>query len=56
MSAVDDDTPGAVVAFASGAIIGVLATLLFVRVQRNRERCSRERGDDYSYDGGDLFV
>lgn len=56
MSTDNDDTGGAVVAFASGAIIGVVATLLFIRMQSNRARNSREYDNDYIYDGGDLFV
>jgi hypothetical protein len=56
MSTDNDDTAGAVVAFVSGAIIGVAATLLFVRVQRNRSFGSKAKDDDYYYDGGDLFV
>ena len=56
MSIVDDDTPEAAVAFVAGAIIGVLATLLIVRVQRKRAICRGKNDDDYYYDGGDLFV
>jgi len=57
MSTVNDDNAGAVVAFVSGAIIGVAATLLFVRAQRNRALGSKVNDEDYYYyDGGDLFV
>lgn len=56
MSTDNDDTGGAVVAFASGVLIGVVATLLFVRIQGNRAIASKAYDDDYNYDGGDLFV
>lgn len=58
MSTDNDDTAGAVVAFASGAIIGVFATLLIMRIQSNRANASKAYCDDYDYDydGGDLFV
>lgn len=56
MSTVDDDNTGAVVAFVSGALIGIAATLLFVRAQQNRTKSSKSHGDDYYYDGGDIFI
>lgn len=56
MSIDNDDTGGAVAAFASGAIIGVVATLLLLRMQRNRAKDARGNEDEYCYDGGDLFV
>lgn len=57
MSAVNDDNVGAVVAFVSGALIGVAATLLFVRMQENKRMVgSRANDEDYYYDGGDIFI
>lgn len=57
MSAVNDDNVGAVVAFVSGALIGVAATLLFVRMQENKRRVgARANDEDYCYDGGDIFI
>ena len=56
MSTGNDDKVDAVVAFVSGAIIGVALTLLFVRKQGKRAGGSKENYDDYYYDGGDLFV
>jgi hypothetical protein len=56
MSIVDDDSTETVVAFVSGALIGVAATLLFVRMQRNRGIGSKQDYDDYYYDGGDIFI
>lgn len=56
MSTGHDDKADALVAFASGALIGVALTLLFVRMQKNRaSRPSIDR-EDYHYDGGDLFI
>lgn len=61
MSTANDDTAGAVVAFVSGALIGVAATLFFVRLQNRRGATSSIHGDgkaddDYCYDGGDIFI
>jgi hypothetical protein len=56
MSTGKDDKVDAVVAFVSGAIIGVALTLLFVRMQGKRGFRSEVNYDDYKYDGGDLFV
>jgi hypothetical protein len=56
MSTVDDDNTGSVVAFVSGALIGIAATLLFVRAQRQRASAAKAHGDDYYYDGGDIFI
>ena len=53
----NDDKTETVVAFVSGAIIGVAVTLLLVRMQKNRMTASSVFDDeDYYYDGGDLFV
>ena len=56
MSIDNDDCGGAIAALASGAILGVVATLLIIRMQRNRAKDARRNEDDYCYDGGDLFV
>lgn len=56
MSTVDDDNTGTVVAFVSGALIGIAATLLFVKAQQNRAMAGKANGDDYYYDGGDIFI
>jgi hypothetical protein len=56
MSTGSDDKVEAVVAFVSGAIIGVALTVLFFRKQRNRVIGSQEDYKDYCYDGGDLFI
>lgn len=56
MSIGSDDKADAVVAFASGAIIGVALTLLFVRMQKKRGSGSNRTREDYVYDGGDLFI
>lgn len=61
MSTANDDNAGAVVAFVSGALIGVAATLLFVRMQNRRgaaaHLCNGKTSDnDYCYDGGDIFI
>jgi hypothetical protein len=56
MSTVDDDNTGAVVAFVSGALIGIAATLLFVKAQQKRAMAAKANGDDYYYDGGDIFI
>lgn len=52
----NDDKADAVVAFASGAIIGVALALLFVRMQKKRCGGTKKTHEDYYYDGGDLFV
>lgn len=51
-----DDDIATVVAFVSGTLIGVAATLLFVRMQNRRHADSRTRDDDYHFDGGDIFI
>lgn len=51
-----DDTTETLVAFVSGALIGAAATLLYVRMKRNRRAGVNDGDDDYCYDGGDLFV
>jgi|OpeIllAssembly_1097287.scaffolds.fasta_scaffold156942_2 hypothetical protein len=51
-----DDKVESVVAFVSGALIGIAVTLLFVRIQRNRTIGYKANYDDYHYDGVDLFV
>ena len=56
MSVTRDDAAEAFVAFASGAIVGVVATLLLLRMQGKRSVGSGENDDDYCYDGGDLFI
>lgn len=61
MSTANDDNAGAVAAFVSGALIGVAATLLFVRYQSHRGGClgmndNRVNDDDYFFDGGDIFI
>jgi len=56
MSIGNDDTGEAVVAFASGVLIGVAATLLFVKIHNNRSIGSKKNYEDYQYDGGDLFI
>ena len=56
MATGNDDNTGAVVALVSGALIGIAATFIFLRIQRNRRLRSQAADDDYCYDGGDLFV
>lgn len=61
MSIVKDDAAGAVAAFVSGAIVGVAATLLFVRLHSRRDSSAIPHGngegsDDYLFDGGDIFI
>jgi hypothetical protein len=56
MSIGDEDTGEAAVAFVSGVLVGFAATLLFVRVQRNRKIRANAHDDDYYYEGGDLFI
>ncbi|MCM2264836.1 MAG: hypothetical protein NDI73_06535 [Desulfuromonadales bacterium] len=51
-----NDNVDSVVAFVSGAIIGVAVTLLFVRMQGKCAIGSKTNDEDYYYDGGDLFV
>ena len=56
MSKVKEDTGEAVVFLVAGVLVGLAATLLFVRMQRSRANGSKANDDDYYYDGGDLFV
>ena len=56
MSTDNNDTGEAVVAFVSGVLIGVAASLLFVRMKNRRKTGFDTSYDDYSYEGGDLFV
>lgn len=56
MSDGHDETTETLLAFVSGALIGAAATLLMVRMYRNRTAGLESREDDYSYEGGDLFV
>lgn len=51
-----DDTTETLVAFVSGALIGAAATLLYVRMKRNKLAGANSGEDEYCYDGGDLFV
>ena len=56
MSTFNDDKVDSVVAFVSGALLGVAVTLLFVKMNRNRHKYSKLDYEDYNYEGGDLFV
>ena len=56
MSTFHDDKVDSVVAFVSGALIGVAVTLLFIRMNRNRYKYTKLDYEDYNYEGGDLFV
>ena len=56
MSTDKNDTGEAVVAFVSGILIGAAASLLFVRMKNQRKPGFDTDYDDYSYEGGDLFV
>ncbi|GEM_PF-4167878 len=56
MSIGHDETTETLVAFVSGALIGAAATLLMVRMRRNRDASLSAENDDYCYDGGDLFI
>jgi hypothetical protein len=57
MSAFNDDNSGSIAAFASGAIVGIVATLLFFKLQNRRSCCPEQIDDDeYHVEGGDLFV
>lgn len=51
-----EEQTDALVAFVTGALICGAATLLYLRVRRNRARAARAHDDDYAYEGGDLFV
>ena len=56
MSSCHEENTGAVVALVSGAIIGVAAALLFMRMQSKRGTASETSEDDYCFDGGDIFI
>ena len=50
-----EEKADAVVALVSGALIGIAATYLFIRMRRNRALRAKARLDHY-YDGEDLFI
>jgi hypothetical protein len=56
MATDNGDKVDPVVVLVSGALIGVAAALLFVRMRRKRALGSNANHEDYYYDGGDLFV
>ena len=56
MSPGNDETTDALIAFVSGALIAAAATLLVVRMRRNKAMGINENEEDYCYDGGDLFI
>jgi hypothetical protein len=56
MPAEHDEATEALIAFVSGALIGAAATLLAIRMRRNKATGLNASHDDYCYDGGDLFV
>ena len=56
MSAENDETTDTLIAFVSGALIAAAATLLVVRMRRNKAMWISEADNDYCYDGGDLFI
>lgn len=56
MSAGTDETTETLIAFVSGALIAAAATLLVVRMRRNKAVGMRAADDEYCYDGGDLFI
>lgn len=56
MCAEHDDTTDTLIAFVSGALIAAAATLLVVRLRRNKAVGMNAADDDYCYDGGDLFI
>lgn len=56
MSTVTEDTGETAVAFVSGVLVGFAATLLVVRMKRNREIGRNSENEDYYCDGGDLFI
>ena len=56
MSSCHEENTGAVVALVSGAIIGVAAALLLMRMQNKRGAAAETAEDDYCFDGGDIFI
>ena len=56
MSTESHDTGETVVAFVSGVLLGLAATLLYIRIKNRRPASSNFIDDDYYYDGGDLFI
>lgn len=56
MSTTNHDKGEAVVAFASGTIIGIAAALIYVRLQARRRPRAIPPGADNAYDGEDLFI
>jgi len=56
MSAGNDESTETLIAFVSGALIAAAATLLVVRMRRNKAMCLNGNDKDYCYDGGDLFI
>ncbi len=56
MSTGVDETTESLIAFVSGALIGAAATLLYVRMQRNKRDGANSGEEDYCYEGGDLFI
>jgi ABC-type uncharacterized transport system permease subunit len=56
MSTGVDETTESLIAFVSGALLGAAATLLYIRMQRNKLHGANPGEEDYCYDGGDLFI
>lgn len=56
MASVNEDTGETAVAFVSGVLVGFATALLLVRMKRSREIGRGAEGEDYCYDGGDLFI
>ena len=57
MSANCEESNGSIAVFASGAIVGIVATLLFFKLQNRRACCPVDaEKEEYQVEGGDLFV
>lgn len=56
MSTENHDRADAIVAFASGTIIGIAAVLVYFRLQARCRPHARPMVSDNSYDGEDLFI